>query len=330
MNIYNASDIANTEIAPPQMIVQELLPVGLSTLAGAPKLGKSFLSLSLAYSVAQGIPFLNHPTSQGDSLYVDLEGSEYRIKERLEMMGYDFPSTLHITHEARAMGKGLIEDIDEWWSSTPMPRLVIIDTISRLKSAGHVTFNSQENDTRAYAPLQKYALEKQIAILCVTHLKKDNPFRATDADWIERITGSMGLAGCCDSIWGLFRKRGDNIGYLRTTARDIDAGDMVCRFDNGLWSLESDDVAEYEFKEKPIIKFISHITCFYGGAEDLLNQYMDFCKEQGIPHGLSEGNSLLSFGKQLKTLMPQMWRINKLVSRTRDKDGVHYSISTNG
>ena len=83
MNIYKASEIAEKNLSPPQMIVDGLLPVGLSTLAGSPKLGKSWLALELAYSVAQGIPFLGRPTAQGDVLYVDLEGSPYRIKQRL-------------------------------------------------------------------------------------------------------------------------------------------------------------------------------------------------------------------------------------------------------
>ena len=117
-------------------------------------------------------------------------------------------------------------------------------TIGRLKSAGNKTMNAYENDSKAFAPLQKFALEKEIIILCVTHLKKDN--------WMERISGSMGLVGCCDAVWALFRKRGDKTGYLRTTARDVDAGDIVCEFNDGLWTYVSNDVEDHEFHEKPI------------------------------------------------------------------------------
>ena len=328
MKIYCASEIAEKDISPPQMIVDELLPVGLSTLAGSPKLGKSWLVLSLAYSVAEGIPFLNHPTSQGDVLYVDVEGSPYRIKSRMETLGYTFPKTLQIAHEIKPLGEGLLSDIESWWSCAAFPRLIIIDTIGRVKSAGNKTLNAYENDSKTFAPLQKFAIEKQIAILCVTHLRKDMVFRTQDADWMERISGSMGLVGCCDAVWGLFRKRGESTGVLRTTARDVDAGDIVCNFDNGMWKFVSDNVDEYEFKQMSLVKFLTSITHFSGRADELCNKYLTFCKEQGIPHGLSENQTQASFGKQIKPLIPQGWRIGKSITRNRTKDGVFYNIST--
>lgn len=328
MNIYNASDIETKDISPPQMIVDGLLPVGLTTLAGSPKQGKSWMALSLAYSVAQGVTFLNHPTAQGDVLYIDLEGSPYRIKQRMETLEYSFPETLQITHEASPMGNGLLEDLQWWWERANFSRLIIIDTIGRLKSAGNKTMNAYENDSKAFAPLQKFALEKEIAILCVTHLKKENSFRSMDADWMERISGSMGLAGCCDAVWALFRKRGDSTGFLRTTARDVDSGDLVCKFENGLWSFVSDDVDNYEFFEKPLIKFILHIEWFNGRADDLCDQYLAYCKDQGIPHGLSETQPRTSFGKQIRPLITQGWRIGKSITRERRTDGVYYWIGS--
>lgn len=324
MNIYSASDIAEKTLSPPQMIVEGLLPVGLSALAGSPKLGKSWMALSLAYSVAQGEPFLNHPTAQGDVLYVDLEGSPYRIKTRMETLGYSYPSTLQIAHDAKEMGKGLLDDLNWWWERAPLPKLIIIDTIGRKKSSGSRTLNSYENDTKAFDPFQRFALEKELSIMCVTHLKKDVPFRCDD--WVERISGSMGFIGDCDAVWGLFRKRGESTGYLRTTARDVDAGDLVCRFDNGLWSFVSDDVDNYAFRENPIVKFIMELGHYNGRADDLCNQYLTFCKNRCLPHGLSEAQPENSFGKQMKPLMVQGWRINKSITRERRTDGVYYWI----
>lgn len=326
MNIYSAAEIAEKTLSPPQMIVEGLLPVGLSTLGGAPKFGKSWMALNLAYSVAEGVPFLNHPTAQGDALYVDIEGSPYRIKNRMETLNYKYPRSLQITHEIRPMGDGFLEDLNWWWEHADFPRLIIIDTIGRLKSAGNKTMNAYENDSKAFAPLQKFALEKKIAILCVTHLKKENSFRPNDVDWIERISGSMGLVACCDAVWALFRKRGESIGYLRTTARDVDAGDLVCRFDNGLWSFVSDDVDNYAFRENPMVKFIMELGHYNGRADDLCNKYITFCKNRCLPHGLSETQPENSFGKQMKPLMVQGWRINKSITRERRTDGVYYWI----
>ena len=327
MIIYKASEIAEKELNPPQMIVDGLLPVGLSTLAGSPKLGKSWLALELAYSVAQGIPFLGRLTAQGDALYVDLEGSPYRIKQRLETLNFGFPETLQVAHDASPLGSGLLEDLTDWWQCANNPKFIVIDTVGRLKSAGNRSLNAYENDSRTFAPLQKFALEKQIGILCVTHLRKDNVFRSTDMDWMERISGSMGLVGCCDAVWALFRKRGSATGILKTTARDVESGDLVMNFCDGLWSFISDDVDTYELMQNPIIQFLNHIDRFYGRADELCDQYISWCRSKGIPHGLSENQAKASFGKQVKPLITQGWRIRKSISRERKADGVFYRVS---
>lgn len=328
MKIYSVADIQDADISPPQMIVENLLPVGLSVCAGSPKQGKSWLALSLAYAVAQGLPFLNHPTAQGDVLYIDLEGSPYRIKERMETLNYEFPQTLQIAHDANTLGNGLLDDLQWWWERATFPRLVIIDTISRLKSAGNKTMNAYENDSKAFAPLQSFALEKKIAIICITHLKKNNSFKIADADWMERISGSMGLVGCCDAVWALFRDRGSRTGYLRTTARDVDAGDFVLSFDDGLWSYVSNgDIDDYQFREKPIVKFLIKTDHFNGSATELYSKYLEFCENAGLQHGLSTTQPLTSFGKQMKSLAVEGWRINKCIIRTRTKDGVNYCIN---
>ena len=326
MNLYKVSEIAEKNLSPPQMIVDGLLPVGLSVLAGSPKLGKSWMALNLAYSVAQGIPFLNRPTAQGDVLYVDLEGSPYRIKSRMDTLNYDFPETLQVTHEIAPLGNGLIDDLRWWWERAPLPRLVILDTVGRLKSGGKRTMNAYENDSKMYAPLQKFALECEMSVLCITHLKKENVYQSSGADWMERISGSMGLMGCADCVLGLFRKRGESTAYLRTTARDVDSGDLIVGFDNGMWSFVSDNIDNFEFREKPITKFFANIERFNGRADDLCDQYLEWCRAQGIPHGLSETQPKASFGKQVKPLMAQGWRINKSITRERHSDGVYYRV----
>ena len=54
-------------------VIDGLLPAGTYLLAGAPKIGKSFLVLQMAYQVSMGTPFLGFSSRQGTVLYLALE-----------------------------------------------------------------------------------------------------------------------------------------------------------------------------------------------------------------------------------------------------------------
>ena len=51
--------LTDEDKTPPEFIVEDLIPVGLTFLSGAPKLRKSFLALQLASAVATGTEFLS-------------------------------------------------------------------------------------------------------------------------------------------------------------------------------------------------------------------------------------------------------------------------------
>ena len=64
-------------------VEDELIPEGLHILAGAPKIGKSWLALWLCLCVSQGQALWNFATTQGEALYLSLEDSFQRIQTRL-------------------------------------------------------------------------------------------------------------------------------------------------------------------------------------------------------------------------------------------------------
>ncbi len=65
ISAISASDLMKMSIPAPEWAVQNMIPAGLSVLASPPKVGKSFLCLQLALSVATGQPFLEHRTEKG-------------------------------------------------------------------------------------------------------------------------------------------------------------------------------------------------------------------------------------------------------------------------
>lgn len=251
---YSAKDLRAKDIKAAPVVVDGLLPAGLSLLAGAPKRGKSWLALALAVAVATGGTFLDRRTRQGKALYLDLESGESRTQRRMSiLLPGEWPEDLCISHRADMLGdKGfLLDQIRDWLDRNPDTRLVIIDTVGRVRGRGRPGEDAYNADTRTYGALQALALERGIAILGVHHYKKG----VDDGDdWFEKISGSMGLTGVCDTVLALTGKRDDPDCILKSSSRDFEGiGDMVLRFDGGLWTVQGvDPVAHAE--ERAYIK----------------------------------------------------------------------------
>ena len=82
LETINAEDLQNRTYEPTPFLVDELIPEGLHILAGAPKIGKSWLALWLCLCISQGQPLWNFATTQGEVLYLSLEDSFQRIQLR--------------------------------------------------------------------------------------------------------------------------------------------------------------------------------------------------------------------------------------------------------
>ena len=241
LEAYAASSLYGVKLERPPLIIQGIIPAGLSVLAAPPKRGKSYLALGAASSVATGAPFLGMGTRQGDVLYMDLESRQYRVQDRLkQLMPGSFPKRLFITHDAQAMNAGLLEQLGEWCAEHPATSLIIIDTLGRVKGGSKRNENAYESDTRIFGELQRFAQRHKLAVLVVHHLRKGST-RGENSDPVERISGSMGLAGVCDAILMLDGKRGEDTSVLSVTARDFERAEYVLRFECGVWSLQSTD-----------------------------------------------------------------------------------------
>ena len=75
LHTITAEDLQNRTYEPTHFLVDELIPEGLHILAGAPKIGKSWLALWLCLCVSQGQPLWNFTTVQGDRKSTRLNSS---------------------------------------------------------------------------------------------------------------------------------------------------------------------------------------------------------------------------------------------------------------
>ena len=86
------------KFSPPQWLIEGLLPEGLSILSGAPKIGKSWLSLQIALAVTTASPLFGRvPNSEKSVLLLALEDNERRLKDRISKCGLPTTDSFYIT-----------------------------------------------------------------------------------------------------------------------------------------------------------------------------------------------------------------------------------------
>ena len=237
LETINAEDLQNRTYEPTPFLVDELIPEGLHILAGAPKIGKSWLALWLCLCVSQGQPLWNFATTQGEALYLSLEDSFQRIQTRLFDLTEDAPPTLHFAIMADTLKRGLEQQIEQFLTDHPDTKLVVIDTLQRVRSAGSDS-NLYANDYQDIGLLKKLADKRHIAILLIHHLRKLH-----DDDPMNMISGSTGLSGAADSTFVLQKNsRLANIASLHCTGRDIPDRTLKLEFgeEDHIWKLLED------------------------------------------------------------------------------------------
>ena len=119
----------------PDMIVDGLIPTGLTIIAGAPKSCKSWLMLRLALSVSLGEPFLGHDVKKCDVAYYALEDTDARLKSRLLDIGTAPPPGLIYATSVKDPCNDFISDLERCLDSNPEVRLVIVDTLQKIRNS---------------------------------------------------------------------------------------------------------------------------------------------------------------------------------------------------
>ena len=122
-------------------IIDGLLYAGAYILAGAPKIGKSFLVAQIAYHISTGKKLWDYEVHQGTVLYLALEDDYQRIQSRMFMMyGVNDTDRLHFATAASKIGNGLDEQLDFFINEHPDTKLVIIDTMQKIREVAGDNF----------------------------------------------------------------------------------------------------------------------------------------------------------------------------------------------
>lgn len=219
--MFSAADLLDMELPPIKWTIPEILPEGVTILAGRAKIGKSFLAFGLCVAVATGGEALGKiPVGRGDVLLMALEDNKRRLKKRLKGLIGDAekaPDNLTIAIEWPRLDDGGVEKLDRWLLGHPDARLVVIDILKSIRPRGGQGRNIYDLDYESLEPLKPLIERHGVAIVVVHHLNQGQ-----SPDPLTLISGSEGLVGVVDGTLVLRRERGKHDATLHVAGKDVE------------------------------------------------------------------------------------------------------------
>ena len=247
-----AAELMGTVFAPLRWTVPGIMPEGVTILSGKSKMGKSWLALGWCVAVASGGAALGkRRVEQGEALYLALEDNPRRMQRRLMkvLTGERAPEGFHIYTEWDRFDHGGIEALHYWLQDHPNTRLVVIDTLKKVRPRGNSNKNIYDVDYEALEPLLPLADEHNVSIMVVHHNNK----MIDPTDPFDAISGSTGLPGGVDNVMILNRERGKADAFLYVDGRDIEEqGEHPLKWDAEVcsWILSDGEPIEYRMSDE--------------------------------------------------------------------------------
>lgn len=239
-------------------IIDGLLYAGTYLFVGAPKVGKSFLMAQIGYHVSTGLELWGYPVHQGSVLYLALEDDHRRLQDRLfRMFGTESADNLYFSIYAKQLGAGLEEQLKWFVQEHPDTRLIIIDTLQKVRESGGDTY-SYASDYEVITKLKALADEHGICLLLVHHTRKQQA-----EDKFDMISGTNGLLGAADGAFLLQKeRRTSNTAMLDISGRDQqDQRLYLTRNEERLiWMLERAETELWKEPPDPVLAAIAALV----------------------------------------------------------------------
>ncbi|MDB4831424.1 AAA family ATPase [Hyphomicrobiales bacterium] len=207
-----ASKYAQMNIESPEFIYPDILPVGSAVLGGMPKLGKSYLAMSIAKEVVD--------SGKGVSIF-SFEDHKIRAKDRLKALGltdYDYDQLSFMTKAdiPSLRGYDFIEILERYMNEMKHD-LYIIDPIAFI-TIENVKPSDYEKCYPFYGRFSELAHEHNCCILLISHVTKGTG-NSEEIESMDKILGGRALTGATDTVI-YAKKQGKDI-VLEVTGKDI-------------------------------------------------------------------------------------------------------------
>jgi len=235
--LITIADLLDKEFPEPRFIIPGIIPEGNSVVTSAPKGGKSHLVLDIMTSLSLGVPVLGIETTPQKTLYLALEDTQRRLKNRIERQNVgDIRRSTNcvLTTQWKTGAEGLLELHN--YIQAEKPKLIAVDTLgvfSRMKD-----FKDYSETTDIMTGLKNLSHENNTSIILVHHTRKSQA-GSSDDDFLERTLGSQGITGGADTILNIAKKRNSEDAILSITGRDVEEQELAIRFNkvNCRWEL---------------------------------------------------------------------------------------------
>ena len=243
LSTFTAEELIRMDFPPLQELIEGMLAPGLYILAGASKIGKSWLVLQIAHHISTGLPLWDRKTVKGDVLYLSLEDTLRRIQSRLLRICDGETGNITFATEAELIGNGFEKQIHNYMRHNPKTKLIIIDTLIKVRDIGWSS-SVYADDYACMTVFKHLAEQYDIAIVLVHHTRKQE-----SQDIMEMISGTNGIMGCADGAMVLERpKRLLPEASLNMTSRDFEDARILLRQDKETMCWE---YAGYEDEQPP-------------------------------------------------------------------------------
>ena len=267
LGAISGQELQRKEIPPIRELVPGLVVQGLTVLGAPPKYGKSWLVLALCLAVAGGKPFLGYPTEKAGCLYLALEDSQRRLRDRMNTLlrGAPAPEGFYSSTASLTTDTGLMDQLEGFLADHPETGLVVVDTLQKVRGSSFGRDGSYATDYRELGVLKAFADRRRLALILVHHLRK----MGDETDPFNRLSGTAAIAGAADAMIVLSKdRRSADATRLNATGRDIEELEIEIRFqkERCAWVNlgKAEDAAARraleEYEASPIVKTVRKLV----------------------------------------------------------------------
>ena len=315
LETITASSLLDKQFAPQHELIEGMLAPGLYILAGASKIGKSWLVLQIAHCVSMGLPLWGRKVQKSEVLYLALEDTERRIQSRLMRICGGETGEIAFATESEVLGRGFEEQVTNYLHKHPQAKLVIVDTLIKVREMNS-RGSAYADDYATMTAFKRIAERYGITMLIVHHTRKQEA-----GDIMDMISGTTGIMGCADGAMVLERPlRRVPKGSISMTGRDFQDAkiSLIQDPETMCWEFVGYTDEMPEEQQDPILSAIAMLleqqNPWVGTAEDLRIQLKYQCPRLDL-----KANAL---SRRLNAQMQELKdQYGVLLTRSRGSDG---------
>ncbi|MFC1657205.1 AAA family ATPase [Candidatus Moduliflexota bacterium] len=226
LKTFSDVELGEMDLKRAEAIVPGFFYVGVNLVTGSSKAGKTRLVHYIVDAIEAGHPvFGKFPVKQCEVLCLFGEDPKWRIDQRSKAIREEEPRRKGLRYVEMGkfpkLGEGLEEMLEAHIDEHPKCKVIVVDTWTKIaprRKGGKLT-TLYESDVAAWSRLHRFAHKHDMCIIVLHHSRKTDKF---DTDWIETISGTMGVTASVDMLIYLKRPRGESTASLFVAGREVE------------------------------------------------------------------------------------------------------------